>query len=91
MTRTAFCRKSPRVPRGCWLGSWTVGIRDREATKDKRGWRDKSADVCRAHVVGWFAIFVHGANWTDGAPRQDVNKINTPNASMRREIVLTLA
>jgi hypothetical protein len=23
-----------------------------------RGWQDKSADGCRAHVVGWLGIFV---------------------------------
>jgi hypothetical protein len=91
MTRTAFCRKSPRVPRGCWLRSWALGISDREATKDKRGWRDKSADVCRAHVVGWFAIFVRGGHGADVAGRQDVNKINAPSASMRRGIVPALA
>lgn len=32
MTRTAFCRKSPRVPRVCWLGSWALGTSDRETT-----------------------------------------------------------
>jgi hypothetical protein len=25
MGRTACCRKSPRVPRVCWLGSWALG------------------------------------------------------------------
>jgi hypothetical protein len=29
MTRTAFCRKSPRVPTVCWLGSWALGTSDR--------------------------------------------------------------
>lgn len=29
-TRTAFCRKPPRAPTACWLGSWALGIRDRE-------------------------------------------------------------
>jgi hypothetical protein len=29
MTRTAFCRKSPRVPRVCWLGSRALGTSDR--------------------------------------------------------------
>ena len=29
MTRTAFCRKSPQVPRVCWLGSWALGTSDR--------------------------------------------------------------
>ena len=36
MTRTAFCRKSPRVPRVCWLGSWALGTSDRGG-QDKAG------------------------------------------------------
>jgi len=28
MTRIAFCRKSPRVPRVSWLGSWAMGTSD---------------------------------------------------------------
>ena len=43
MTRTAFCRKSPRVPRVCWLGSWVLGTSD-------RGGQDKSRKV---RLVGW--------------------------------------
>lgn len=38
MTRTAFCRKSPRVPRVCWLGSWALGSSD-------RGGQDKARKV----------------------------------------------
>ena len=38
MTQTAFCRKSPRVPRVCWLGSWALGTSD-------RGGQDKSRKV----------------------------------------------
>ena len=38
MTRTAFCRKSPRVPRVCWRGSWALGTSD-------RGGQDKSRKV----------------------------------------------
>lgn len=38
MTRTAFCRKSPRVPRVCWLGSWALGTSD-------RGGQDKTRKV----------------------------------------------
>ena len=38
MTRTVFCRKSPRVPRVCWLGSWAMGASD-------RGGQDKSRKV----------------------------------------------
>ncbi len=40
MTRIAFCRKSPRVPRVCWLGSWALGTSD-------RGGQDKSRKVRR--------------------------------------------
>ena len=43
MTRTAFCRKSSRVPRVCWLGSWALGTSD-------RGGQDKSRKV---RPVGW--------------------------------------
>lgn len=39
MTRTAFCRKSPRVPRVCWLGSWGLGTSDRENTRTRRAGR----------------------------------------------------
>ena len=35
MTRTAFCRKSPRVPRVCWLGSWALGTSDSRPTYGK--------------------------------------------------------
>ena len=38
MTRTAFCRKSPRVPTVCWLGSWALGTSD-------RGGQDKARKV----------------------------------------------
>jgi hypothetical protein len=38
MTRTAFCCKSPRVPRVYWLGSWALGTSD-------RGGQDKSRKV----------------------------------------------
>ena len=44
MTRTAFCRKSPRVPSVCWLGSWALGIGD-------GGRQGKSAAFGPAHVV----------------------------------------
>ena len=43
MTRAAFCRKSPRIPGVCWLGSWALG------TSDRRG-QDKARKV---RAVGW--------------------------------------
>ncbi|MDH6264426.1 hypothetical protein M2427_008389 [Bradyrhizobium sp. BR13661] len=36
-TRTAFCRKSLRVPRVFWLGSRSLGTRDRETTTTTEG------------------------------------------------------
>ena len=44
MTRTAFCRKSPRVPRVCWLGSWALGTSDRggRGGQDKANWRSRT-------------------------------------------------
>jgi hypothetical protein len=45
MTRTAFRRKSPRVPRVCWLGSWALGTSD-------RGWQDKGRKVRPVGRVG---------------------------------------
>ncbi len=43
MGRTACWRKSPRVPRVSWLGSWALGTSD-------RGGQDKSRKV---RTVGW--------------------------------------
>ena len=44
MTRTVFCRKSPRVPRVCWLGSWVLGTSDRggRGGQDKANWRSRT-------------------------------------------------
>ena len=47
MTRTAFCRKSPRVPRVCWLGSWALGTSNRGG-QDKANWRSRT---CRPSAV----------------------------------------
>jgi hypothetical protein len=38
MTRTAFCPKSSRVPRGYCIGSWALGAND-------RGGQDKARKV----------------------------------------------
>jgi hypothetical protein len=45
MTRIAFCLKSPRVPRACWLGSWALGTSD-------RGGQDKNRKVRTVGLVG---------------------------------------
>lgn len=51
MTRTAFCRKSPRVPRVCWLAGWALGTSGRENTATTERWRDKRPQ-CAARSVG---------------------------------------
>lgn len=64
-------------------------VEGRPQGETDRGWRDKSADVCRAHVVGGVRILAHGANYADGASFQKANVINVPTASMRLAIVPT--
>ena len=73
MTRIAFCRKSPRVPRVSWLGSWALGTSD-------RGWQGKSAASGRAHVVGGVEVLGSFKNDQAIAPIQIVKEINTPRA-----------
>jgi hypothetical protein len=53
MTRTAFCRKSPRVPRVCWLGSWALGTSDR----GRRGRQDKAS--CLAAGTSFLSFCLH--------------------------------
>jgi hypothetical protein len=55
MTLTAFCRKSPRVPRVCWLGSWAVGT-------SNRGGQDKSRKVRPVGRLGNVSSFNHAPN-----------------------------
>ena len=59
MTRTAFCRKSPRVPRVCWLGSWALGTSDRgrRGRQDKANWRSRtrrSSAIAKPLSAHWF-------------------------------------
>ena len=56
MTRTAFCRKSPRVPRVCWLGSWALGTSDRGG-QDKANWRSRTrrlSAIAKPLSAHWF-------------------------------------
>jgi len=59
MGRTAFCRKSPRVPRVCWLGSWALGTSDRggRGGQDKANWRSRtrrSSAIAKPLSAHWF-------------------------------------
>ena len=73
MTRTAFCRKSPRVPRVCWLGSWALGTSD-------RGWQGKSAAFGPAHVVGGVEVLRGTTNDQAIAPVQIMKEISATSA-----------
>jgi len=73
MTRTPFCRKSPRVPRVCWLGSWALGTID-------RGGQGKSAAFGRAHVVGAVEVLRGIGNDQAIAAFQIVKEINATRA-----------
>jgi len=46
-----------------------------------RGWQDKSADGCRAHVVGGMAIFVTFGAQQAGSCSENHNGINDAEAS----------
>ena len=73
MTRIAFCRKSPRVPRVCWLASWALGTSD-------RGGQGKSAAFGRAHVVVGVEVLRGSENDQAVAPFQIVKEINAARA-----------
>ena len=73
MTRTAFCRKSPRVPRVCWLGSWALGTSD-------GGRQGKSAAFGRAHVVDGVEVLRDDESDHAVAARRNLKQINAPSA-----------
>ena len=79
MTRTAFCRKSPRVPSVCWLGSWALGIGD-------GGRQGKSAAFGRAHVVGGVDVLTVIGDSQAVAPLQIVSEINAARAVGQQQL-----
>ena len=81
MTRIAFCRKSPRVPRVCWLGSWALGTSD-------GGRQGKSAASGRAHVVGGVEVLRSTRNGHAVAPLQIVKEIKAAGAVGRRKFAV---
>jgi hypothetical protein len=44
------------------------------------GWRDKSADVRRAHVVGWVGVSDCHARLQAGASHENINEIKMRSA-----------
>ena len=81
MTRIAFCRKPPRVPRVCWLGSRALGTSD-------GGRQGKSAAFGRAHVVGEAEVFMSIDNDQAVAPLQIVKEINGARAVGLRKLAV---
>ena len=69
MTRTAFCRKSPRVLSICWLGSRALGTSD-------GGRQGKSAAFGPAHVVGGVEVLRGDENGHAVAARRNLKQIN---------------
>lgn len=78
MTRTAFHRKSPRVPTVCWLGSWALGTSD-------GGRQGKSAAFGRAHVVGGVEVLMSIEKYQAGVPLQIVKEIKAASAVGQRK------
>lgn len=52
------------------------------------GLRDKSADVCRAHVVGWSQYLRCSRNSPAGASSQSAKEIKVPSAIADVEPIL---
>jgi len=73
MTRTAFCRKSPRVPSVDWLGSWALGTSD-------AGRQGKSAAFGPVHVVGGVEVLRGDEAAHAVAARRNLSQINASRA-----------
>ena len=72
MTRTAFCRKSPRVPRVCWLGSWALGASDSKTTYGKI----KFTPPHRRQAIGMACLLVGASVGARAARSQKRNDRN---------------
>jgi hypothetical protein len=73
----AFCRKSPRVPRVSWLGSWALGTSERGW---ERGWQGKSAAFGSAHVVDGVEVLRRDESGRAGAAHRNLRQINASRA-----------
>lgn len=77
MTRTAFCRKSPRVPRVCRLGSWALGTSDRENTRTRRAARrDKRGSPIGPQAIDMAWVLACRSVGARAAPCVFMNAIN---------------
>ncbi len=76
MGRTACCRKSPRAPRVCWLGSWALGTSDRRG-QDKANWRSRTRHPSAVEKP-------LSAHWFLESPRLALNDIpSRPDGAFR--------
>jgi hypothetical protein len=63
--------------------AWSDGMQW-ERGDTSHGWQDKSADGCRAHVVGWIRIFVTLKPQRAGSICEKHRGINNVDASRRK-------
>ena len=73
MIEIAFRRFESNIGAGPTMASWVLGEVDRR-------WQDKSADGCRAHVVGWATILEHLRDKRAGALATIINDFNHRSA-----------
>jgi hypothetical protein len=78
MIEIALCRTESQVVAGSTVSGRVQGESDQR-------WRDKSADVRRAHLVGWVEILTRHANRSDGAFQQNLKIINATAAVAHRQ------
>lgn len=73
--------------------SWMIACSDGmqwERGDTSHGWQDKSADGCRAHVVGWIGIFVTLELQRAGSISEKHRGINNADASRPRKLEAVL-
>lgn len=76
MIEIAFRRTEWNVVASPTIEGWEQGEVD-------RGRQDKSADGCRAHVVGWISVLVDFRNKSAGASSTNVNDFKDRSAVSR--------
>uniref|UniRef100_Q07JD0 Uncharacterized protein n=1 Tax=Rhodopseudomonas palustris (strain BisA53) TaxID=316055 RepID=Q07JD0_RHOP5 len=64
------------------LSCWVAGSERKQLKRKDTGhrWRDKSADVRRAHVVGWFEDLQRSRMWSAGAFDEIAKQIKRSSA-----------
>ena len=63
--------------------SWNAArsdVRQEEQGVTCHGWRDKSADFRRAHLVGWVGVLRCCGSLSTGASHENANEIKTRSA-----------